>query len=46
MSRERFSDSVCQAVWYMLDGFARANGITIGFDDPLPFAALTGGNDG
>lgn len=44
MSRERFSDSVCQAIWYMLDGFARANGVTVGYDDPLPFAALTGGS--
>ena len=44
MSRERFTDSVCQAIWYMLDGFARTSGITIGYDDPLPFAALTGGS--
>ncbi len=44
MSRERFTESVCQAVWYMLDGFARTSGITIGYDDPLPFAALTGGS--
>jgi AcrR family transcriptional regulator len=44
MSRDRFTDSVCQAVWYMLDGFARTSGITIGYDDPLPFAALTGGS--
>ena len=43
MSRERFTESVCQAVWYLVDGFARGNGITIGYDDPLPFAALTGG---
>jgi hypothetical protein len=28
----------------MLDGFARTSGITIGYDDPLPFAALTGGS--
>ena len=43
MSRDRFTESVCQAVWYMLDGFARTSGIAIGYDDPLPFAALTGG---
>jgi AcrR family transcriptional regulator len=43
MSRDRFTESVCQAIWYMLDGFARTSGITIGYDDPLPFAALTGG---
>lgn len=44
MTRERFADSVCQAIWYMLEGFARASGITIGYDDPLPFAALGGGS--
>jgi AcrR family transcriptional regulator len=43
MSRERFTISVCEAIWHMLDGFARAGGITIGYDDPLPFAALTTG---
>jgi AcrR family transcriptional regulator len=42
MSRERFTRSVCEAIWHMLDGFARANGVTIGYDDALPFAALTG----
>jgi AcrR family transcriptional regulator len=44
MTRERFADSVCQAIWYMLEGFARTSGITIGYDDPLPFAALGGGS--
>jgi AcrR family transcriptional regulator len=43
MSRERFTASVCEAIWHMLDGYARTNGITIGYDDPLPFAALSGG---
>jgi AcrR family transcriptional regulator len=43
MSRERFADSVCQGIWYMLEGFARASGITVGYDDPLPFAATSGG---
>lgn len=42
MSRERFTESVCEAIWHMLAGFARTSGITIGYDDPLPFAALTG----
>lgn len=44
MSRERFTTSVCEAIWRMLDGFARANGITIGYDDALPVAALTAGS--
>jgi hypothetical protein len=46
MSRERFAASVCEAIWYMLDGFARSSGIAIDYDDPLPFAALTGGPTG
>jgi AcrR family transcriptional regulator len=36
MSRDRFTRIVCEAVWRMIDGFARANGVTIGYDDPLP----------
>lgn len=43
MPRERFAESICEAIWHMLDGFARAGGITIGYDDPLPFTALGGG---
>jgi len=38
MPRERFTDNVCMAVWHLLEGTARANGITIGYDDPLPTA--------
>jgi AcrR family transcriptional regulator len=40
MSRERFTSSVCLAIWHMLEGVTRANGVVIGYDDPLPFAAL------
>jgi len=36
MSRERFTASVCLAVWHLLEGTARASGIRIGYDDPLP----------
>jgi AcrR family transcriptional regulator len=42
MPRERFAEGVCDGLWHMLDGFARAGGIAIGYDDPLPFAALRG----
>jgi AcrR family transcriptional regulator len=42
MTRQRFTDSVCEGIWHMLDGFARSSGITLGYDDPLPFAALAG----
>jgi len=38
MSRERFTENVCSAVWHLLEGTARANGIAIGYDDPLPTA--------
>lgn len=40
ISRERFTDGVCDAIWRMLEGGARANGITVGYDEPLPVAAL------
>jgi AcrR family transcriptional regulator len=39
MSRARFTRTVCDAVWRMIDGFARANGVSIGYDDPLPVVA-------
>jgi AcrR family transcriptional regulator len=45
MSRERFTTIVCEAIWRMLDGFARANGVTVSYDEPLPFAALTAGGN-
>jgi AcrR family transcriptional regulator len=38
LSRERFTNSVCESIWHMLEGVARTNGIVIGYDDPLPFA--------
>jgi AcrR family transcriptional regulator len=40
MPRERFTTIVCEAVWRMLEGFARGNGVEIAYDEPLPFAAL------
>lgn len=43
MSRERFTRSVCEAIWRMLEGYARGNGIVIEYDQPLPFAALAAG---
>ncbi len=41
MSRERFTASVCDAVWRLLEGTARANGIEVGYDTPLPAALFT-----
>jgi AcrR family transcriptional regulator len=39
MSRDRFTRTVCEAVWRMIDGFAHTNGVSIGRDDPLPAVA-------
>jgi AcrR family transcriptional regulator len=36
MPREQFTRFVCDSVWHLLDGHAQANGIVIGYDDPLP----------
>jgi AcrR family transcriptional regulator len=40
MPRERFTDLVISGVWHLLDGAAREHGLQIGFDEPLPIAAL------
>lgn len=36
MSRAKITAVVCDGIWHLLDGTARANGVTIGYDDPLP----------
>jgi AcrR family transcriptional regulator len=41
--RDSFAAGICNAVWHILDGEARANGVIIEYDEPLPFAALTEG---
>jgi AcrR family transcriptional regulator len=41
ISREQFADGVCNAIWHLLEGTARANGVVIEYDEPLPFAAMT-----
>jgi AcrR family transcriptional regulator len=38
-SRDRFTSTLCQSIWHLLEGSARANGVVIGYDDPLPVAA-------
>lgn len=40
MSRETVTELLCQSVWHLLEGTARANGITVHYDDPLPLEAL------
>jgi hypothetical protein len=38
MPREQFTAAVCEAVWRMMHGLARDNGLDIAYDEPLPFA--------
>lgn len=38
MSREKLTAVICDGVWSVLEGTARKNGITVGYDDPLPIA--------
>ena len=40
MSRAKLTELLCGGVWNLLEGTARANHIHIGYDDPLPSAAL------
>jgi AcrR family transcriptional regulator len=44
ISRETFAEGVCNAIWHLLEGTARANGVIIEYDEPLPFAAITEGS--
>jgi AcrR family transcriptional regulator len=43
MSRARITAVVCEAIWNLLDGTARTNGIELGYDDPLPWDRLASG---
>lgn len=42
--REVFAEGICNAIWHLLEGTARASGVTVEYDEPLPFAAITGGS--
>jgi AcrR family transcriptional regulator len=41
MSRERFTEVATAGVWHLLEGTARDYGVHLGFDEPLPLAAMT-----
>jgi AcrR family transcriptional regulator len=41
LSRERFVTIVSSGVWHVLEGTARDYGITLAYDQPLPFGAPT-----
>jgi AcrR family transcriptional regulator len=43
ISREQVTQLLCEGVWHLIDGTARANKVTVGYDDPLPLEALTAG---
>lgn len=38
MSRERITAIICIGIWNLLEGAARANGIEVAYDEPLPWA--------
>jgi len=40
MSREKLTEIVCDGVWYLLEGTARANNVVVDYDAPLPLEAL------
>lgn len=40
MSREKINDLICTGVWHLIEGTARDHGLEIGYDAPLPIAAL------
>ena len=40
MPRAALTEMLCEGVWFLLEGTARANGVTVGYDDPLPLEAL------
>jgi AcrR family transcriptional regulator len=42
MSREQVIALIADGVWYLLDGTARAHGIVVGYDEPLPTGRPTG----
>jgi AcrR family transcriptional regulator len=41
MSREAVVELLCQGVWHLIEGTARANNLVIGYDEPLPIEAMS-----
>ena len=37
LSREQVTQVVCDGIWHLLDGTARASGVALGYDTPLPW---------
>jgi AcrR family transcriptional regulator len=40
MTREQFIEQVSQGIWHFLAGYAAAEGLQVGFDEPLPISPL------
>jgi AcrR family transcriptional regulator len=40
ISREKLVEILCEGVWNLVDGTARANNVVIGYNEPLPLEAL------
>ena len=40
MSRERVTELLCEGVWHLINGTARANNVHVEYDEPLPIEAL------
>ena len=44
ISRAKLTETLTQGVWALLEGTARANGVVVGYDDPLPLEAFADGS--
>lgn len=42
ITREKFTELVCNGVWHLLEGTARDHGLHLEYDAPLPIGALVG----
>jgi hypothetical protein len=40
ISRAKLTELLCEGVWNLLEGTARANNVSVGYDEPLPLEAL------
>jgi len=42
ISREKLTAILCEGVWNLIEGTARANNVHVGYDEPLPIEAQAG----
>ncbi|HEV7193258.1 MAG TPA: TetR/AcrR family transcriptional regulator [Jatrophihabitantaceae bacterium] len=42
ISREKVTEILCDGVWNLIEGTARANNVHVGYDEPLPVEAVVG----